>query len=87
MRSRDTDLEAERVQIELLRKASPARRAMLACSLSRTTLDLAKRAIREAYPDDSPDEFAVRFVASVYGPTLAEGLRRKLSARREQHVP
>lgn len=81
MRSADTDLAAERVQLELMRRATVARRASLALSLSRTTLYLARRAIQRAHPAADEHELAVRFVALRYGPTLAEGLRRHLQAR------
>jgi hypothetical protein len=87
MRSADTDPAAERVQIELFRNASVARRAMLARSLSRTVLELARRAIWETHPAAAPDDLTVQFVASVYGPTLAEALRRDLEARRLQRPP
>jgi len=84
MRSADTDPAAERVQIELLRNASPARRATLALALSQTTIDLAKRAIKDAHPTDEPDELSVRFVGVVYGSALAERIRHALEARRLQ---
>ena len=82
MRSADTSPEAERVQIELLRRASAARRAQLALSLSNTTLRLAWRAIREANPGATEDEIAVALVAQCYGSTLANRLRTYLEARR-----
>lgn len=84
MRSSDTDPRAERVQLDLLRGASVARRAALARSLSCTTLQLTRRAIQETNPMASADELAVRFVAVCYGPALADGLRRHLEARQGQ---
>ncbi len=80
--SRDTHPDAEAVQIELLRRASPARRFELARSLSRTTMWLAWRAIRRAHPDVSDEEVSVRFVALHYGEELAQGLARCLERRR-----
>ncbi len=74
--SRDTDEAAEAVQLELLRKAGPQRRAAMALQLSDTVIALAKRAIREAHPHETDEELAVRFVAIHYGDELAEGLRR-----------
>ena len=87
MRSADTDPEAGRVQLDLFRNATPAQRASLARSLSRTTLRLARRAIRDAYPAADGNELAVRFVAQVYGRELAESLRRDLEARQLRDQP
>ena len=87
MRSSDTDPAAERVQIDLLRRASVARRAMLARSLSCTVLQLTRRAVEERYPTASPDEQSVRLVEICYGKELAEGLRRDLEARRGRPNP
>ena len=83
MRSADTDPAVERVQVELMRQATPARRAALARSLSRTTLELARRAIRQADPNVDEREVAVRFAAICHGPSLANGLRRYLQAGQE----
>lgn len=82
MRPADTSPDAERVQLDLLRRASVAQRARLARSLSATTLWLARRAIREANPTLSEDELSVKLVAHLYGPELAEGVRQRLDARR-----
>lgn len=81
MRSADTSAAAEKVQIELLRRATVARRALLARSLSRTTMQLAWRAIQEADPSAADDELAVRFAEACYGPVLANRLRRYLEGR------
>ena len=81
MRSTDTTASAERVQLALLRRATVARRATLARSLSSTTIQLSRRAIRDANPSASADELAVRFADVCYGPALADRLRRYLHAR------
>ena len=78
----DTDPEAARVQLELLRSASPSRRLRLALSLSRTTLTLAHDGLARGLPDASPEEVGLRFVALNYGPELAEEVRSALSTRR-----
>jgi len=65
--ARDTAPDAEVIQIELLRRASPAHRFALARSRSATTMALARRALRRAHPDESNEEIAVRFVALHYG--------------------
>jgi hypothetical protein len=76
--STDTSLAAERVQIALLRQASEARRSGLCRSLSRTVVELSRRALREAMPDASEREVLLRWVGLNYGEALAEGLRRRL---------
>jgi len=80
--SRDTNPKVEQVQIELLRRAGPARRAALACSLSDTTITLARRAIREANPRASEDDLKVLFVRIHYGDALAKHLADDLRRRR-----
>jgi hypothetical protein len=80
--SEDTDLRSERVQIDLLRKATVTRRAAIALSLSETVIGLARRAIRRQNPYLSDDEVLLRFVAIHYGPELAEKLAMDLRRRR-----
>ena len=82
MRSADTDADAERVQIELLRQAGPCRRAQMALSLSATVISLARRAIRRSLGQPTDEEVALRFVELHYGAEIAAGLRRHLAARR-----
>jgi hypothetical protein len=78
----DTDPDAEKVQIELLRRAGPTRRAAMALSLSAQVIGLARRAIRRSLPGASEEEIGLRFVELHYGRELAAELRRFLSARR-----
>ncbi len=78
----DTDPEAERVQLQLLRAASPGRRLRLALALSRTTMGLARDAIARSLPGASPEEVGLRFVELNYGRELAADLRTALAARR-----
>lgn len=74
----DTDPAAERVQIELLRRATVAQRVQLALALSATTARLAWRAIERANPEASQAEIALIFAAVHYGETVAAGLRSRL---------
>jgi len=78
----DTEPEAERVQLALLRAASPSRRLRLALSLSRTAISLARDGLARGLPGASPEEVGLRFVALNYGPDLAEAVRAVLPARR-----
>ena len=76
--STDTHPDAERVQIELLRRATVAQRVELARSLSGTTMQLARRAIRRANPGASERDVDLTFVALHYGQALADKLRAYL---------
>lgn len=78
----DTDAEAERVQLELLRKASPGERAALAMSLSATVISLARRALQRQDPAASEEEIGLRFVELNYGRELAAELAAFLNSRR-----
>ena len=71
----DTHPEAARVQLELLRRASPAKRFALACSLTDTVLSLCRRALAEANPGLSKDKLDLLFVELNYGRELAERVR------------
>jgi hypothetical protein len=81
-RSADTDPEAERVQIDLLRRAGPTRRVQMALTLSAQVIGLARLALRRASPGSTDAEIDLEFVARYYGPDLADDLRRYLQARR-----
>ncbi len=78
-KTRDTHPEAERVQLELLRRASAGKRLALARSLSTTAIQLSRRAIARAHPDADPRELKLLFVEYHYGKDLAEAVRARLS--------
>lgn len=82
--SSDTHPDAERVQIELLRNATVAQRFGLVRSLTRTTRQLAWRAVQRVHPDANDDEVALLFAAHCYGPELAERLRADLARRAQR---
>jgi len=79
--ARDTDPRIAAMQIALLRGASTAARVRRARSLSQTTMELARRAIRRARPSASEQDLRLAFVSLHYGPQLAERLRERISAR------
>ena len=79
--SPDTHLQAERVQIELLREAGTARRLALTFSLTQTALELSREGIRQQYPALSERERQVKFVALCYGEDLARRLHTDLMHR------
>lgn len=69
--SPDTSPEAERVMIELLRRAPIWRRLQLAESMSRTTRLLTMSGIRQRFPQADEDELRRRFAELYLGPELA----------------
>ncbi|MHB9029338.1 MAG: hypothetical protein ACYC9O_11275 [Candidatus Latescibacterota bacterium] len=71
----DTDPKAEEFQIALLRRATVAERFALTRSLSRTVMQLSRRAIARANPGLSEQELDILFVKYHYGDQLAEKLR------------
>jgi len=73
--SPDTAPQAEKVQIELIRKSSVSRRISTVRSLSQTAMYLSRRAIRRAKPALSEREVDLAFVANHYGEDIAECLR------------
>ena len=79
----DTDPETERVHVELMRRASPARRVRLALSLSRSVMSLSRDGLSRRLPDASPEELGLRFVALHYGSDLADELRAHFAARKQ----
>ncbi len=74
----DTDAEAARVHMDLLRRASPARRLQLALSLSRSVLALSREGIARRLRPASEEEVGLEFVWLHYGPNLADEVRRHL---------
>ena len=79
---RDTDPSAERVQLELLRAATVAQRFARVRSLTQTTIELARRAIKRARPEADEIETMLLFVQYHYGSELADHVRRRVSERR-----
>ena len=78
----DTDPEAARVHMEILRRASPARRLRLALSLSRSVLALSREGIARRRPSATPEEVGLEFVRLHYGPELAGEVERHLRSAR-----
>jgi hypothetical protein len=67
----DTHPDAERVLLELLRRASPARKMAMVLDANRTARLLALAGLRERYPDDSPQVRRRRLADLLLGPELA----------------
>jgi len=79
--SNDTHPKAENVLIELLRTKTTAQKFDQVRQLSRTTIQLAKRAIARLNPDMTDDQIDRIFISLHYGEDLArkvENYKRKL---------
>ena len=77
----DTHSDAEKVQIELIRKMSVAERITRMRSSTTMAVKLSRRAIAEANPELGPQEVDILWVELHYGKELAVGLRNYLSQR------
>ncbi len=75
--------EAEKVLIELIRKASISQRIDRALSLTRIVSALCRRAIRRENPSYSRRELDVAFVRLHYGEKLADELKKYLADQKE----
>ena len=80
-RPADTTPDAERVQVDLFRRAPVARRLHLALSLSATIIGTARRALARSQPHASTRELDLRFVELHYGADVAACLRAELDRR------
>jgi hypothetical protein len=77
----DTHPEAQAMQLELLRKATPAERFELVRSLTALVVTNARRAIARANPGASQEELDLIFVEVHYGAELAARLREFFKSR------
>ena len=80
--SPDTTPQAEKVQIELIRQSSVAKRISIVRSLTQTAMFLSRRAIQRANPSLSEREVDLLFVELHYGKDLAERLRSYMERER-----
>ncbi len=71
----DTHRDAERVQIDLLRRLSPAQKVSQLRSLSALVIGLSRRAIARANPGLDQREVDLLWVEYTYGRDLAVRLR------------
>jgi hypothetical protein len=69
--SRDTDAQAERIQIELLRQMPPWRKLQLIDQLTQTWHVLALSGLKHRHPEASDDELHRRLADLMLGSELA----------------
>ncbi len=79
--SEDTSPEMERMQIELIRKATPAKRFAIMQAWSQLLIEANKQRIRKDHPGIGEEEISLVFVARHYGQALADALRDDLARR------
>jgi hypothetical protein len=82
--SEDTSPEMERVQIELIRKASPAKLFGLVRSMSQTMIQASLRNIQKLHPDASQEEITLIFVELYYGKKVANLVRSQIEKRKSE---
>ena len=80
--SEDTSPEMEQVQIELIRKASPAKLFGLVRSMSQTMMQASRENIRRLHPDANKEELTLIFVELYYGKKLADLVRTQMEKYR-----
>ena len=80
--SEDTSPEMERVQIELIRKASPAKLFGLVRSMSQTMIQASRENIRRLHPDANKEELTLIYIELYYGKELANLVRTQMEKRR-----
>lgn len=80
----DTSAEAEAIQLELLRRMTPAERITKMCNLSASLRRMAFDAIRRKYPEIDEAEVRLTFIESTYGEELAAEVRKDLKKREQK---
>ncbi len=79
--SPDTSPDAERVQIELMRRAPAWRKLQLVGQMNSALRTLAMSGLRQRYPQASPQELRRRLADLVLGPELAARVYGSLSGQ------
>jgi hypothetical protein len=79
---RDTDPEAHRIHIELMRRAAGWRKLQLADQLHQSLRMLAIGGLRSRYPEAPPEELQRRLADLLLGASLAELAYGPLANRR-----
>ena len=77
----DTSPDAEKVQMELIRRASIAERITRMRSLTAMATRLSRRAIAQTNPELSRSHVDLMWVELHYGKELANGLREHLAKK------
>jgi len=78
--SADTHLEAEAVQVALLRRAEVSQRLHLVSALVRVTRQLSWRGFQERHVGVDPTELRIRWAALLYGEEIGAQVADRLRA-------
>jgi hypothetical protein len=82
----DTHPEAERIMIDVIRKAPMSKRFRLVQSLTQSALWSSMHAWQERHREVSEQEAALRYVSCSSGTTLAQRVQAALEMREQWHV-
>ncbi len=82
--SEDTHPEIERIQIDLFRQASIAKKVALVDAWSQSIRNAARLNIQKEHPNANEEEVKLMLVERMYGKDLAEKIRKKLEARKQK---
>lgn len=83
----DTDQKFEKLQLDLMRRASTAKKISCMRSLSSAVRELSYRAVKRAHPELSERELDVFFVSIHYGKNLADRLKAYLENNNPEKPP
>ena len=70
---RDTTLEAQRIQAEVLRRLGPSRRLELAIAMSEEARSLAKQRLRQQHPELDEAALGRALIEDLYGIRVGRG--------------
>jgi len=76
----DTDPKVEQVLVEMMRRASPARKFAMIASATRASRQLTLCGLRMRFPNESPERIRRRLASIWLGDDLAEKAYGPLSA-------
>ena len=70
---RDTTLEAQRIQAEVLRRLGPSRRLEVAIAMSEEARSLAKQRLRQQHPELDEAALGRALIEDLYGIRVGRG--------------
>ena len=82
--SKDTDVKIEKILISMIRQESIAKRASRMCSLSQTTQQLSRRAIKRAHPTFNEQQLKQLFIKYIYGLDVSESFCHYFNKKPQQ---